>query len=245
MKPFEFTTDTGLLTLPANGSVVGVIRVLADQGFLWDRLTLVTDTTPGAELVITDEDAGRDLSDAAIPVEAITGDGRFPYWLPTKTYLPPYSVLTFRFSNTTGGAILLQPVLRGSKLNAAERDRVEREGRRSQSVFWHRADLALAAAVGAFDNDQVSISAEAPFRWQELQASTRVDYDLSFRSQASGDYFSSGAIPVETIAGDGQRPGRLSSPRDIPAREEIQVTGTNRSAGALAPILTLGGTRLW
>ena len=137
------------------------------------------------------------------------------------------------------------PVLRGFKLPPEERALREQLEAKRKTVYWHHRALTLAAAVGANDTQRVEVAAEAPFLWQELQSDVLAGWDFELRAQSEGVYFQNNPIPIESIAGNGQRPGRLPVPRELHAMATLQVKGTNRTAGALAPQIVLGGAKLW
>lgn len=247
-QPFTYMDPNGATTVPANSSRRVNIRFKSDGGFVWSSTCILATSLSGLDVRIIDEDAQRELMDQQIPANLIaSNNARFPYRLARPTYLRPHQVLGFDLFDTSGVDNEVFIVLRGYKLLLADPDvgQIDVVGASSRTVYWHRFDLTLAAAIGATNSDTVTVQEGAPFEWREFQATVRDGYDVDIAAASGGWRYSNRRIPAELLAGDGERPGLLHAPERLPRKEDVVITGTNRTAGAITVKGCLGGSRLW
>lgn len=129
--PFDFffyvTSPTSISSVLT--PVQSLIQLDADSQFAWiatsyqanianAALTESTNVLPLVNVLITDGGSGKNLSNAALPLTAIAGDGKRPYRLLGPRVFQPSATINFNWTNNVaaGTAYNITLVLHGIKL---------------------------------------------------------------------------------------------------------------------------------
>lgn len=239
--PFDLSTEA--VALAANGTSTVALRFFQRASFLIDRLVAVS--TGAFSIAIEDDSSGRLWQDRPVRASLITGDARFPYWLPVPTLIGPAGTLRLALSDASGAPNTVLLILGGERISDRFAGRDEIAALTQETVYFVSTQLVLAAAIGAQASATVRMPADAPFELWHRQADDRANWEANFREQSGTTYWANRRVRAEGIFGDGQRPGAISSPATLPAHEDLTIEGTNAVAVAKTIEIVLAGAKLW
>lgn len=105
-----FVYTSNFLSIAPGVTQTQQVNILADSAFLIQKICYAADIAAAAQtdstrvlplctLLLTDTASGRQLSDAAVPITSMLGDGRLPFILPTGKLMLPNSTLTLVVNN--------------------------------------------------------------------------------------------------------------------------------------------------
>lgn len=122
-----------------------------------------------------------------------------------------------------------------------------------QFFGYSTGPIAIAAAVGAVGNGQISVAADADFEVQYLLATviqaTLVVVNwggtIQIDDSAVGRTFWNQAVPIQAVTGDGRQPFVLLTPRLVKANSTLTVTLVNNAATATTVHVVLQGYKLF
>lgn len=125
----DWYSYTATVASIASGAVAtATINIQADAAFSWEKAMVQANITGVTEpavdniiipvtALITDTGTGRQLMNAATPVNSIFGKGNLPFILPVPRIFKPLSTITITLANYGGSTYLnLYLVLSGRKL---------------------------------------------------------------------------------------------------------------------------------
>jgi len=117
-----FVYSTVFNVLGAGGVITQQVPITADSDFVLDALNLVAYSAvgilvvnPDYQLSLVDTGSGRNLQDAPIHVNNITGTGQFPYILPECKIFAGSSNISITLQNNTAVAAKVDIALIGRK----------------------------------------------------------------------------------------------------------------------------------
>ena len=122
-----YTYGIDFSSLAASTDSSGIINIEADSWFIAQKLTYTADIAaatqtansrviPLCTILITDTGSGRQLSNIAMPIPSIMGNGELPFILPTPKIFKPRSAISVKVANYSAATTYnLHIAIHGSK----------------------------------------------------------------------------------------------------------------------------------
>lgn len=244
MRPRRFSSD--VITIGASGQALRSLRFETHSGFAIGTLSLWQSNALAVyRLNVSDESGRRPWNNRAMPVTLMTGNARFPFELPVPVFLPSMRSLQYDLAETAAQAGDVQLTFEGFEVVSDHPDGALLELVASRTFFAYGYQLTIGAGVGTINENDLLMELDAPFQLLAINSDIRTGWRAQFHSTRQSWFATNNRTAIENLAGDGQRPGWVSTPLRL-AKNEVWHTQTeNLIAGAQTPEVLLLGMKLW
>jgi len=257
LVPQDLGNATGALALLAGGTNVAILT--PDQNGPFEGFYFTVERNGPATVRINDTGFRRDLMNRDIHVDTImtpAPGGQRPSILPESLWLEQRHALSLTFTDISGAAQAIRPVLHGRKFflkqatpGMANKFIARRQlQRRVTTPYWYTTDAAVALAAGAVGTRaNMTISEEGHFVVQKITCVSTGPFDFRIVDGRTGTALS-GSILMSNMSATGTArfPYVLPEPWFIERNTQLVLEFNNTNAlGANNIFMTFSGRRIY